>query len=351
MPRRGFGPRPVEILAPTSRTTYTALVQHLMTSLPASSRRDGQWREHLDFGRTGEHSYVVEIDFASCYELIDHDDLKAELLLRSFDSDAVTALAGVLSGLGRHGRGLPQMLESSDRLADTYLSIIDRRLQRRGHILHRFADDMRILASSWYEANDIIEETAIYARELGMILASSKTRVRRREVVDHTEKSIKEFFTQYVDATTADLTDFIVVDQDYDSAEVYVRTPEESVALTGAYSRILDSWHENWKLSQSDNSSLELPIGLANSINAALSHLSSESPPVPLDLLLDLVFHDPVRLENVSRYLVDGLKSKVRNKTYVKAALTQLFEIGSPKSCLSSGCCMRQCSRIIWARS
>ena len=116
MPRRGFGPRPVEILSPASRTLYSALVGNLDSALPEASRREGAWSEHREFGRQGDHEYVVELDFAACYELIDHGELQRELLLRSFDSTTVTALGHLLQGLGRHGRGLPQMLEASDRL-------------------------------------------------------------------------------------------------------------------------------------------------------------------------------------------------------------------------------------------
>jgi RNA-directed DNA polymerase len=309
MPRRGFGPRPVEILSPTSRTLYSALVDHLAPALPEPSRREGSWSEHREFGRTGDHNYVVELDFAACYELIDHGDLQRELLLRSFDSEAVKAIGKLLGGLGRHGRGLPQMLAASDRLADAYLDVIDRRLVRRGYQLHRFADDVRVLAEEWDEANEILEQAAGYGRSLGLILSSSKTGIRRRDVLDDQEDEPFNLLKEYLSEVTAELSDIVVISGPYGSPEFDVEDPDDAEALQETYARILAEWHDEFRESQDEGRAMTLQHGLASHINTALASAVARPQALPAALLEDLVFHDPTRLESVCRYLLDRRKT------------------------------------------
>ena len=328
MPRRGFGPRPVEILSPASRTLYSALVDNLAPALPEASRREGAWSEHREFGREGDHEYVVELDFAACYELIDHGDLQRELLLRSFDSTTVSALGALMQGIGRHGRGLPQMLEASDRLADAYLDIVDRNLMRRGYRLHRFADDVRVLADEWDEANTIIEEAAAYGRSLGLILSSAKTGIRRREVLDEREDEAFNLLKDYLEQVTADLSEILVVTGPYGSAEFDVEDPDDAEALSETYAKILGEWHEEFRESKDLGRPMSLPPGLTTHINTALASAVARPQALTVDLLEDLVFHDPARLENVCRYLLDRQNSGKSTRRLSNSLLRALTRMG-----------------------
>lgn len=74
MPKHGYGPRPIGILSPETRTLYRAIVGRLESSLPPSSR-DGGMDVHRNFGveagrPPGER--IVDLDIAACYEYIDH---------------------------------------------------------------------------------------------------------------------------------------------------------------------------------------------------------------------------------------------------------------------------------------
>lgn len=326
MPRRGFGPRPVEVLSPVSRTVYGALVNRLSDSLPERSRQRGAWSAHRRFGQEGDHRHVVELDFASCYELVDHADLHQELLLRSFDQPVVDALAALLRGVGRHGRGLPQMLADSDLLADAYLSIIDRRLQRSGYQLHRFADDIRVLADDWDQANQIIEIAADHGRSLGLILSSEKTRVLRKDVVGQADEESASLLHTRLDQARVDLTEWVEIEDPYDTEAVTELEPSESEALRTAYESLVQDWHAEFRTSR-DDPAAPVTRGMVNHLNKALVELGEHDTPVAVDVLVDLVFQDPARLEYVCQYLL-ARQERGGEDDLVAARLAELTAMG-----------------------
>ena len=320
MPRRTFGARPIEILSPTTRTVFAAAVSALEPALVPPSRAAGAWRIHRDFGLTGTHSHVVELDFASCYELIDHADLRAELLLRSFDMPTVDALIRILSGLGHRGRGLPQMLAPSDRLADTYLSVLDRRLARAGYHSNRFADDVRVVASSWEEANDIVDAVAEGARSLGLVLSGTKTTVWLRESLDAHESEDSEVLNEFVSAVSADLAEWIEIHSGPYGAVFDKSDVPAGHALEVAYWQLLQSWHSAFvdgrtlaprRLSQ-----------MGNHVVAALAAIADHPEGIDEQLIDDLLFDDPTRFEPVSRYVL--ARHQAGYKVEARAALAKL---------------------------
>lgn len=297
MPRHSFGPRPVTLLSPTVRTVYTALVRQLQKSLVPPSRSRDNWLEHHAFGQHGRHSYVVDLDFAACYEFIDHQDLGDELNLRSMAPATVSSLRDVLAQISSRGRGLPQMLQASDRLADTYLAVVDRQLERLGYQVHRYVDDYRVIADSWNEANQIIEDAALVARSLGLTLSSEKTTVRRRETVVESELAAEGFLEPYFDAAG--------VEEGADGRrDPYSAGNDDEVetAVADVYLDVLADWHERFRAS---NGKPDLPAGMSANLVAALRGCSSASERIDDELLSDLVFDDPLRLEAVCRYLED----------------------------------------------
>lgn len=313
MPRRGHGPRPVSVLSPVARTRYTALVRLIAQALPDDSRARGQWAQFREFGRTGGHSYVVDLDLASCYQFVDHVDLRDELLLRSSEVEVVTALTDLLTQVTERGRGLPQMLSPSDRLADAYLEIIGRRLSRQGWLHHRYADDFRVLAESWDEANEIIEIAATIAGDLGLILASHKTNIRRKETVEQFEAEHETFLDNYIDFAQIgsrpgadgpyggeDVEDQEAEDEDDPTDAEGVNSKEDdAVVVARAYNSVLEEWHGVFR---SDG---ERPPGMNSALPLALRIVVPMERRVDVRVLLDLVFDDPLRMENVCRYVIE----------------------------------------------
>ena len=323
IPRRGFGSRPVEILSPTSRTAFGALVGVLDDALVEPSRAEGAWKAHRDFGRDGDHTHVVELDYASCYELIDHIDLRKELLLRSFDIDTLDALSALLAGVGHHGRGLPQMLSASDRLADTYLSVLDRSFARAGYGAHRFADDFRILANDWPQAMEIIDLAAATGRKIGLVLSASKTAVWLRETLVEQENERVSTLSAFIDEADILLTKWV----DSDPYEMPEGVPaDQADVVREAMWTLLESWATQFQGARDDSGAADSLGDLNGFVGMALIVLKQHSRNLPQDLLGDLVFADPTRYAAVSRYLLARLERG--ESGYVAKAIAKLCATG-----------------------
>lgn len=301
MPRSGSGPRPVIVLAPASRAIYTTLVARLAPTLPEPSRAEGSWDLHTSFGLEGPHGYVVELDIAACYEYLDHSILADELLLRSMAPAVVDGLAAVLRDVSSRGRGLPQMLAPSDHLADAYLSILDRRLSRDGHDSHRFADDIRVTANTWDDANRVIERAAEHARDIGLILASKKTRPYKRETLVERKAAEDAFFDKYYSEARQSLTQTLfIMSGPYGDMEEMAIEPGILESRQLASRKVVEDWAANVQARDSED---HVDVNLRNFQGRAVSALVRASPRLDDKTLLDLVFYDPQRLQAVSTYL------------------------------------------------
>ncbi|GAA1482991.1 hypothetical protein GCM10009624_34310 [Gordonia sinesedis] len=253
------------------------------------------------FGESGDHTHVVEIDFTSCYEFIDHADLRRELSLRSFDYDAISKLMETVLSVGHHGRGLPQMLEASDRLADTYLSIVDRQLTRHGYPIHRYADDIRVLASNWESANEIIESTASVGRSLGLVLSSEKTSIRLKETIAESNKSRTASIIAALDLSTTDSTDF---DFGPYSEPLQPSGDDTSAQLTESMKRILSDWQAKFSESRKSQGAYQRKTDIDFLISAAVILLSGNEEELESQLVADLAFDSPLRSEIICRYFM-----------------------------------------------
>lgn len=302
VPRRGYGPRPVTISDAMSRTLYYAIVRALETYLPPASRLRGNYDKHRSFGFDDPTAaYVVELDIAACYEYIDHKRLAEELLVRSTSLDLCQAMAIYLSEIFGYSRGLPQMQTPSDRLADAYLSILERNLGRDGWSLSRYADDFRILATNWEQANHVVERGAEYARELGLILSSEKTKILRMQTVVNRHKEDQEFLASRIQIAKEDLSQVIFMAMGpYGEGEPITEEPTTLSAAQNACWQIVNEWGE--RAAESDP---EVPLDSPEqrAIPAALIILGNYADRIPDKLITDMVFNTPLRLEQVCKYL------------------------------------------------
>lgn len=298
MPRASAGLRPINILSPISRTLYSSLVDRLSASLPASSRDFAGWNAHTAFGRpelSGGDGYIVDTDITSCYEYIEHDLLRQELLVQTMDvegTDSVTALLGEIFG---KDRGLPQLLTASDLLADTYLLPIERSLLRRGYSVSRFADDFRVLADDWSQANDIIEYAAETARRFGLVLSSAKTLIRKASTLIEREEEKTKFLRKYVENAKDELSFWdILFEGDYGPVEVLVEPDDEDAEYEGLRNLVRE-WVEGPRDAYSTH---------AKYVRNALTVLRKGPERLKTEWLRDIVFRDPLVLENVAGYIL-----------------------------------------------
>jgi hypothetical protein len=192
------GVRPVPVWGLAERVTYRALVDFILRNEPKLSRTPEayldfigapvKYAESLEPGPTrgrvairpdSRVGYVVQADITAFYECIDHGILAQELLTRTGDYAAIECLMSLLGEVQGRSFGLPQLLESSDRLSEIYIDVVERSVLRRGWAVWRFNDDFRAAVSDFGDALAAIEDLASAAREVGLTLSDSKTTTPR----------------------------------------------------------------------------------------------------------------------------------------------------------------------------
>lgn len=328
MPKKKFGQRPIIIPDISARTLFVALIDSLEKELEPDSRASGKWEAYEDFAKQSPSEYVVEIDIAACYEFIDHEILYRELLIRTMNPERAGAVRSFLERCSFNNRGLPQLSAPSDRLADLYLSILERRLMRHKLEVLRYADDFRVRVDDWDAANEVIEYAAEYARDLRLILSSDKTKIFR--VDKYRERLDKERGLQqtYLDHAKAKLTLVQLVGSDYDDVEFVEIPPDEEEALIASMHRIVDDWHKLTKWGKPDTEN-NAEVAMRKMIPYALTALQKDRR-IDAQVFTDLIYRDQLRLERVCKYVLsrmDGFDETTENWSLLRK-IVQAGKIG-----------------------
>ncbi|MCX5226289.1 reverse transcriptase domain-containing protein [Streptomyces sp. NBC_00233] len=308
MPKKKFGHRPIVIPDVASRCLYVALVDSIDKQLEPDSRSEGNWTAFEKFAEDSPIEYIVDIDIAACYEFIDHEILHRELLMRTMDHSKADAIRSFLRRCSFNGRGLPQLSTPSDRLADLYLSVLERQLLRRKLPVVRYADDFRIRAENWETANGVIEYAAEYARELGLILSSDKTGIIRAEAHRARAKNRDLLEKKYFDSAKSRLTLFQLVQRDYDDVEVVEILPDDEKALKESMRRIIADWKASIAGRQPDMETGKA-TELRRMLPLAFTVLQKDDRRIEPDVFTNLIFREPVRLERVCKYVLNRMDS------------------------------------------
>ncbi|WP_371593458.1 reverse transcriptase domain-containing protein [Streptomyces virginiae] len=306
MPKKKFGHRPITVPDVAARCLYVALVDSVDGHLEPDSRREGSWGAHEEFAKDSQSDYLVEIDIAACYEFIDHQILRRELLMRTMDYSKADAIHSFLKRCSFNGRGLPQLSAPSDRLADLYLSVLERQLLRHKLPVSRYADDFRVRADSWEMANEVIEYAAEYARELGLILSSDKTGIMRTDAYRARMQAQESLEKRYLDSAKAQLTLTMFVQRDYEDAIAVKIPPDDENALKASMRRVIS----DWKISiagRQPGAETYKEAELRRLLPAAITVLQGDEERVDSEFFANLIFRDPVRLERVCKYMLGRL--------------------------------------------
>lgn len=214
--------------------------------------------------------------------------------------DATVALEAYLQELMLNTRGIPQMLSASDRLADTYLGILDRRIAQDGFIMRRYVDDIKILANNWDDANTAIELASEYARDLGLILSSKKTGILKKTTLAERQSDEKKFYKDHFDQTQAAMTRTRLVGS-YENVRAVRIKPEEKQAARAAAWKIISDW---WANAKGRGPLAETPGPIQRFITRGLYVLRDHPDQLDPQLLADIVFFDGRKIEQVGGYLV-----------------------------------------------
>jgi hypothetical protein len=277
---------------------YSALLESIAEDLPEPTRRPANWAALNEFGlpsSTETDKYLVSFDIAACYEYVSHPLLRTELILHTMNVVTVDSLMSLLDETFGRPMGLPQMMTTSDVLADAYLDAMERALVRKGHRLIRYADDFKVLAADWATANAVIEDASNIARQFGLVLSSEKTNIRRAETLQTEREEVATFIQKYFQSAQEDLVDLDYVLGDYGELEEVEIAPDDDEALREAHKRVLNDWLDL----PSDETHIHQKL-----VGRALRSLQDDPDRLSDTVLGQIVYREPIRVELVCQYIL-----------------------------------------------
>ena len=136
-----------------------------------------------------QYPFVVETDITAYFDHINHKLMLSrisDLFSKSIDSDELKAIKELLHRMwGRwnigyiKNFGIPQINDASSFMANLYLDELDKWLLSNKLVYLRYVDDIRIFAPSEPQARKALAELIVKMREMGLYVASSKTKIKR----------------------------------------------------------------------------------------------------------------------------------------------------------------------------
>jgi group II intron reverse transcriptase/maturase len=163
-------------------------------------------------------SWVVDMDIKGFFDNVDHDILMRLIGLQVRDKRVLKLIGRMLrAGVWEEGRvtkpmgkGTPQGGPLSPLLANIYLDVLDKELERRGLSFSRYADDCNIYMGSEKAAQRVLESiTKFVTKKLKLEVSASKSGVDRpwkrkflgfrispEGVIEVSEKAIDKFRDQ-----------------------------------------------------------------------------------------------------------------------------------------------------------
>lgn len=128
--------------------------------------------------------WVVDVDFKSFFDTIDHDRLMELVEQRVSDGRILELLhaylhAEVLDGMKRWQpeEGTPQGAVISPLLSNIYLHELDVRMRQAGYRIIRYADDFVVLCETEEQANAALAEVHDFAADFELTVHPTKTRI------------------------------------------------------------------------------------------------------------------------------------------------------------------------------
>jgi len=130
------------------------------------------------------NTWVVDVDFKSFFDTIDHNRLM-ELIQRRISDGRVLKLleaylqAEILDGMKGWcpEKGTPQGAVISPLLSNVYLHELDKRMMESEYRIVRYADDFVVLCETEAEAEEALAEARKFAEDFGLTIHPEKTRI------------------------------------------------------------------------------------------------------------------------------------------------------------------------------
>ena len=195
IPKPGGGKRPLGIPTVMDRVIQQGLLQ-IMTPVfepsfsdssygfrPNRSAHDAvrQMKEYVEQG----YNVVIDMDISKFFDNVDHDILMHLVAKKVKDKSILRLIgrylrAGVMIGKKFHPsvKGTPQGGPLSPLLANIYLDVLDKELERRGHKFVRYADDCVVMVKSMRAGERVLESLGRFLQKrLKLELNQKKSRV------------------------------------------------------------------------------------------------------------------------------------------------------------------------------
>lgn len=136
-----------------------------------------------------QYPSVVVTDVTAYFEHINHDLMVSrlsDLFSKSLDEGELKKVKELLHKMwGRWNVGyltkfgIPQLNDASSFMANIYLDELDKWLLSHKMVYLRYVDDIRIFANSEPEARKFLAELIVKMREMGLYIASGKTKIKK----------------------------------------------------------------------------------------------------------------------------------------------------------------------------
>jgi RNA-directed DNA polymerase len=199
IPKRNGGKRPLGIPTVGDRLIQQA-VQQVLTPIfdptfsessygfrPKRSAHEAVRRVRQLIGEG--HRFVVDIDIEKFFDTVNHDILMASVARRVRDKRVLRVIGRYLrSGAEVNGRiepsrqGTPQGGPLSPLLANIYLDVLDKELEKRGLHFVRYADDLLILVKSKRAGERVLQSvTRFLETHLKLKVNQEKSGVREAD--------------------------------------------------------------------------------------------------------------------------------------------------------------------------
>lgn len=136
-----------------------------------------------------QYPLVVETDVTAYFDHINHELMLSritDLFGKVIEHDELEGIKVILRRMwGRwnvgyiKNFGIPQINDASSFMANMYLDELDKWLVSRKLVYLRYVDDIRIFAKTEPEAKKALAELIVKMREMGLYVASGKTKIKK----------------------------------------------------------------------------------------------------------------------------------------------------------------------------
>lgn len=343
------GTRPLTVMALTDAIAYRLLCalltarlpQHLQVRMPSDEFRS-------DLLAEPGVSHIAVTDVTAYYEFVDHEILADELVAQTGDEPVVEQLLHVTAAVMGRNVGLPQIHNSSDRLGDTYIDPVRRRMHRQGYKTLTYSDDFRIGATSLRDARRSLEICASEMRKLGLVMNERKTFTYGRNsyqrdlynTSDHERRLFEGFESlrdhrdgQYEEPDPTEMPEYIAGEhfsssddetiEEHSYSEDVLADIEDVPALFLAANNALTYWVETREpgatsLSDRDASDVQKFLG------KALPILGAHGSDRPLEHAVDILRFEPTLTPQLASYLIRYSLTTDTNAENVRTALDDI---------------------------